>query len=388
MMIIRPRAAISLAPTNGVSAPLTSITTRFDRAEGESEHMALITLTDVVKEYPSPKRRAPAIRAVDGVSLSIEKGDIYGVIGYSGAGKSTMVRLINALEPTTSGSIHVDGVDITKLPETKLRSVRAGIGMIFQQFNLFNSRNVAGNVAYPLRVAKTPKAEREKRIAELLEFVGLSEKARAFPDQLSGGQKQRVGIARALATNPSILLADESTSALDPQTTADVLQLLKKANEELGVTIIVITHEMDVVKEIASHVAVMEHGKVVEQGEVFDIFANPKAPATQRFVSTVVQGVPDSGLRADLSARHPGTLVTLSFRDGRTNQGEALSILHAAGLTFELVYGGMNEIRGRSFGDLTFAIQGDRAALRGALDRIRELAVVTEFRDAAMGGAA
>lgn len=299
-----------------------------------------------------------------------------------------MVRLINALEPTTSGSIHVDGVDITTLSETKLRSVRAGIGMIFQQFNLFNSRNVAGNVAYPLRVAKTPKAEREKRIAELLEFVGLSEKARAFPDQLSGGQKQRVGIARALATNPSILLADESTSALDPQTTADVLQLLKKANQELGVTIIVITHEMDVVKEIASHVAVMEHGKIVEQGEVFDIFANPQAPATQRFVSTVVQGVPDAALRSDLNARHPGTLVTLSFRDGRTNQGQALRILHEAGITVELVYGGMNEIRGRSFGDLTFALQGDAAAQRRALDQIRELAVVTEFQDTNAGGAA
>ncbi|WP_424467484.1 methionine ABC transporter ATP-binding protein [Pseudoclavibacter helvolus] len=350
--------------------------------------MALITLTDVVKEYPSPKRGAPVIRAVDGVSLDIEAGDIYGVIGYSGAGKSTMVRLINALEPTTSGSIHVDGVDITKLTETKLRSVRAGIGMIFQQFNLFNSRNVAGNVAYPLRVAKTPKAERDKRIAELLEFVGLSEKARAFPDQLSGGQKQRVGIARALATNPSILLADESTSALDPQTTADVLQLLKKANQELGVTIIVITHEMDVVKEIASHVAVMEHGKVVEQGEVFDIFANPRAPATQRFVSTVVQGIPDAELRADLSARHPGTLVTLSFRDGRTNQAQALRILHDAGITVELIYGGMNEIRGKSFGDLTFALQGDADARRRALDEISGLAVVTEFDDITAGGAA
>ncbi|WP_371029755.1 methionine ABC transporter ATP-binding protein [Pseudoclavibacter sp. JSM 162008] len=350
--------------------------------------MALITLTDVVKEYPAPKRGAPVIRAVDGVSLNIEAGDIYGVIGYSGAGKSTMVRLINALEPTTSGSIHVDGVDITKLPETKLRSVRAGIGMIFQQFNLFNSRNVAGNVAYPLRVAKTPKAEREKRVAELLEFVGLSEKARAFPDQLSGGQKQRVGIARALATNPSILLADESTSALDPQTTADVLQLLKKANEELGVTIIVITHEMDVVKEIASHVAVMEHGKIVEQGEVFDIFANPEASATQRFVSTVVQGIPDAELRADLGARHPGTLVTLSFRDGRTNQGQALRILHEAGITVELVYGGMNEIRGKSFGDLTFALQGDADARRRALDEIGGLAVVTEFDDITAGGAA
>ncbi|MGO2111938.1 MAG: methionine ABC transporter ATP-binding protein, partial [Pseudoclavibacter sp.] len=294
--------------------------------------MTLISLRDVEKRYPPASKGGEPIRAIDGVSLDINAGDMYGIIGYSGAGKSTLVRLINALEPVTSGSIEIDGTDITGLPETGLRQIRSGIGMIFQQFNLFNSRNVAGNVAYPLRVAKWPKAEREQRVAELLDWVGLSDRARNFPDQLSGGQKQRVGIARALSTKPRILLADEATSALDPQTTEDVLGLLRRANEEFGVTIIVITHEMDVVKSICSHVAVMEKGKIVERGEVYDVFSSPATPATKRFVSTVVQTVPSEKELGELRARHGGRLVSVGVKSGETNQAEIFRRFGDAGV--------------------------------------------------------
>lgn len=230
--------------------------------------MALVSLSGVTKSYPTPG--GETVVAVDDVTLDIEQGNVYGIIGYSGAGKSTLVRLINALEPATSGRIVVDDVDLTTLSERELRAVRGGIGMIFQQFNLFASRNVRSNIAYPLKLAGWSKADIDERVAELLAFVGLSDKARAYPEQLSGGQKQRVGIARALATRPAILLADEATSALDPQTTHEVLSLLKRVNEEQGVTIVVITHEMDVIQTIATKVAVMEKGRVIETGDVFE----------------------------------------------------------------------------------------------------------------------
>lgn len=344
--------------------------------------MAMISMRDVVKEYPSAKRGADPIRAVDGVSVDINPGDIFGVIGYSGAGKSTLVRLINALEPSTSGVIEVDGTDITKLSESKLQKVRTDIGMIFQQFNLFNSRNVAANVAFPLNVANYPKEKRAERVKELLDFVGLADKARAYPDQLSGGQKQRVGIARALSTSPKILLADESTSALDPQTTSDVLDLLERVNRELGVTIVVITHEMDVIKRIASHVAVMEKGKVVEQGEVFDIFSTPQHPATQRFVSTIIPGIPSDRELADLRTRHQGLLATVTVNDEQTAQHEVLRRLLASGANAQLVFGGMNEVSGRSFGHLTFELTGEDAHIRESLAQVSQIASVTTLEGA------
>ncbi|GGA68827.1 methionine import ATP-binding protein MetN [Pseudoclavibacter endophyticus] len=340
--------------------------------------MALMSLRDVVKHYPSARKGGGPIRAIDGVSLDIEAGDIYGIIGYSGAGKSTLVRLINALERVSSGSIEIDGTDITTLPEPKLRAVRGGIGMIFQQFNLFNSRNVAGNVAYPLRVAKWPKADREQRVGELLDWVGLSDRARNYPDQLSGGQKQRVGIARALSTKPRILLADEATSALDPQTTEDVLGLLRRANEEFGVTIIVITHEMDVVKSICSHVAVMEEGHIVERGEVFDVFSSPQSPATRRFVSTVVQTVPSAQELAELRSRHDGRLVSVGVKSGETNQAEIFRRFGDADVDVELVYGGITEISGKSFGQLTFSLSGNAEDIDRAIAGVREIAEVAD----------
>lgn len=341
--------------------------------------MPIVTLTNVSKAYPSRNPDSGPIVAVDDVTLSIEKGDVFGIIGYSGAGKSTLVRLINALEPATGGTITVDGVDITALRERELRGVRGGIGMIFQQFNLFASKSVRANIAYPLKLAGWSKADIDRRVTELLSFVGLADKARAYPEQLSGGQKQRVGIARALATGPAILLADEATSALDPQTTHEVLDLLKRVNEEQGVTIVVITHEMDVIQTIATRVAVMEAGRVIEQGDVFDVFSAPQNPASQRFVGTVVKGVPSPSELSVLRERHQGRLVTFSFRDGDSSQAQVFLDLASAGLDFELVYGGINDIRGRAFGHLTLAIRGDGAAVDGALAAISERVEVTEI---------
>lgn len=344
--------------------------------------MAIVSLIDVSKTYPPASRGEAETVAVDSVSLQIEKGDIFGIIGYSGAGKSTLVRLINALEPATSGSILVDGTDITRMSEKQLRRMRGGIGMIFQQFNLFSSKTVAANVAYPLKLAGWSKADIDDRVSELLAFVGLADRVHAYPEQLSGGQKQRVGIARALATRPAILLADEATSALDPQTTHEVLQLLQRVNKEQGVTIVLITHEMDVIQTIATKVAVMEGGRVIEHGDVFDVFSRPQNPASQRFVATVIKGVPSPAEAASLRARHDGRLVTFSFRDGDSSQAQVFLDLAEAGVEFELVYGGINDIRGRAFGHLTLSLRGDAATIDAVLAKIRVHAEATETGEA------
>lgn len=347
--------------------------------------MPVIELTDVTKTFPPRTRGEQPLVALDNVSLEIEQGDIFGIIGYSGAGKSTLVRLINALERSTSGSIVVGGEELSTLKERELRRIRLGIGMVFQQFNLFTSRTVWGNVEYPLNVAGVPKEQHQKRISELLHFVGLADKAHAYPDQLSGGQKQRVGIARALATSPSILLADEATSALDPETTREVLELLKRVNQELGVTIVVITHEMEVIRSIAHKVAVMDSGRIIERGDVFDIFANPQADATKKFVSTVVQAVPEPAELDALRRRHPGRIVTLSFSDSSDSDADASQSsvfleLASGGVGFELIYGGINDIQGRTFGHLTLSLTGADAAIDAALERIAAVVAVTEVR--------
>ncbi|TAJ50182.1 MAG: methionine ABC transporter ATP-binding protein [Herbiconiux sp.] len=345
--------------------------------------MALVSLRDVSKTYPPSSRNGSPVTAIDHVSLDVEEGDVYGIIGYSGAGKSTLVRLVNSLETVTSGSIQVDGIEVSDLRERELQKLRLGIGMIFQQFNLFSSKSVWKNIAYPLEVARTPKAEIMARVEELLSFVGLTDKAKNYPEQLSGGQKQRVGIARALATSPRILLADEATSALDPETTQEVLALLKRVNEEFGVTIIVITHEMDVIQTLATKVAVMDGGRVVEQGDVFDVFSRPREASSKRFVSTVVRGIPSPTELAVLRERHEGRIVTLSFRDGNTSQGDVFLRLAQAGIAFELVYGGINDIRGQVFGHLTLALRGDPPTIDAAL---ADLATTVEITDLGITG--
>ncbi|RYB93626.1 methionine ABC transporter ATP-binding protein [Nocardioides oleivorans] len=340
--------------------------------------MPLVELTDVHKTFPAA-RGGTQVEAIRGVDLSVDAGEIVGIVGYSGAGKSTLVRLVNALEPTTSGSVRIDGHEITGLKERELRAVREGIGMIFQQFNLFRSRTVWGNIAYPLEVAGVPKDERHRRISDLLHFVGLAEKAHSHVEELSGGQKQRVGIARALATNPSLLLADESTSALDPETTQEVLALLRRVNRELGITIIVITHEMDVVRSLAHRVVVMEAGRIVEQGPVLEVLANPQQPVTRRFVATIVDDEPGTEALAALRARHAGTFVKLAFRGDEVRQSDVFAALLEHRVRFELVFGGIEEVQGDTFGNLTLALDGEPDDVRAAVAAVGALVPTTEL---------
>ena len=310
-----------------------------------------IVFRDVTKVFKQGKKE---IRALQDISTHIPAGSIVGIIGYSGAGKSTLVRQINGLDRPTSGQILLDGQDIVPLPESQMRKLRSDIGMIFQQFNLFSSRNVAGNVAYPLRLQGMPKQQREERVKELLEFVGLSDKGKAYPEQLSGGQKQRVGIARALATNPSLLLADEATSALDPSTTRDVLELLRKVNRELGITIVVITHEMEVVRSIADSVIVMENGRIVEQGSVYEVFSNPQTKTAANFVATSLRNTPDM-VEAEALQSENGRLFTVTMAEG-IGFFDAISKLSAAGVTVNIVHGGVTTLQNHSFGRLTLRL--------------------------------
>jgi D-methionine transport system ATP-binding protein len=325
---------------------------------------ALVRIRDVSKRY------GDAV-ALDGVTLDIEEGRVQGVIGYSGAGKSTLVRLINGLERPTSGQVFVGDDEISALPERRLRQIRGGIGMIFQQFNLFRSRTVAGNVAYPLTVAGVPRAERDRTVARLLDFVGLLERAHQYPEQLSGGQKQRVGIARALVRDPRLLLADEATSALDPETTADVLALLDRVNRELGVTIVLITHEMDAIRAIADRVAVMEAGRVIEHGDLYDVFATPTTPAAARFVRTVLHDRPSATTVARLRASHEGRLFTVRVPDRKGFTAELSRTFAAHGVEEQLVFGGISEIAERPVGSLTYALGGSDGAIGDLLAALR-----------------
>ncbi|MBT2503466.1 methionine ABC transporter ATP-binding protein [Curtobacterium sp. ISL-83] len=344
---------------------------------------ALVELRGVSKHY----RRADTgetVVAVEDVSLDVHRGEVLGVIGYSGAGKSTLVRLVNALELPSSGNVTVAGQDLTAIPERDRRQARRKIGMIFQQFNLFRSRTIAGNVAYPLKVAGVPKDERDRRVAELLDFVGLLERAHAYPEQLSGGQKQRVGIARALATNPELLLADEATSALDPDTTAEVLALLRRVNRELGVTIVVITHEMDAVRQIADRVAVMEQGRVVEVGGVYEVFSAPQTDAAQRFVRTALHDRPSAEQLSRLREHHPGRIVTVQITDEQGLQNRIDRVWRDHDIAAELVFGGVGEIRERRIGSLTYELTAaDGPSIDRALVALRTAGITVDEEAAA-----
>ncbi|MHA2788143.1 methionine ABC transporter ATP-binding protein [Corynebacterium sp. S7] len=318
-----------------------------------------IEFRDITKVFSTGSSE---VRALDNINLTVEPGEILGVIGYSGAGKSTLVRLINGLDTPSSGSLLLDGTDIVGMPESKLRTMRRNIGMIFQQFNLFSSRSAAGNIEYPLKLAGMDKQQRKARVQDLLEFVGLSDKGKSYPEQLSGGQKQRVGIARALATNPTLLLADEATSALDPETTHEVLTLLRRVNEELGLTIVVITHEMDVVRSIADKVAVMEEGRIVEYGSVYEVFSNPQTHVAQRFVSSSLRNTPDLVEAEDLLA-HEGRLFTIDLTED-SGFFEASATLREHGGTISIVHGGVTTLQQHSFGKMTVRLGGDDAAVQ------------------------
>ncbi|SIT74119.1 methionine ABC transporter ATP-binding protein [Edaphobacillus lindanitolerans] len=318
------------------------------------------------------------VHAVKDVTLTVEQGDIFGIIGFSGAGKSTLLRLVNLLERPTSGRIEIGGTDVTSLSAKELRRQRQNIGMIFQNFNLFNSRTVAGNIAYPLKLAGTPKTEISRRVTELLQFVGLADKAANYPDQLSGGQKQRVGIARALASNPDILICDEATSALDPDTTSDILRLLKKVNREFGITILLITHEMEVIQSICTKVAVMEDGEVIETGGVFDVFTDPQHGTTERFIRSVQQDLPSPGILKEWRDAGGGKLYRLLFKGPIANEPVLSRVTAKHGVTFNIVYGSVRELQERLFGNLIVSFAGDPVATAAAIDEIATLTDIEE----------
>ncbi|SHH06759.1 D-methionine transport system ATP-binding protein [Jatrophihabitans endophyticus] len=338
-----------------------------------------VRLADVTKTFPGRGRRDESATALAGVDLDVRRGEVFGIVGQSGAGKSTLVRMINGLETPTSGRVVVAGHDLTSLRGAEQRAAVRDIGMIFQQFNLFRSRTVAGNVAYPLKVAGVRQPERDRRVAELLDFVGLLARAHDHPEQLSGGQKQRVGIARALATEPSLLLADEATSALDPETTREVLGLLRRVNRELGVTVVIITHEMDVIRAIADRVAVLDDGRVAEVGTVYDVFSRPQTTAAARFVATALQDRPSTATLERLRLTHPGRIVTVRVRDQAGLQTTLARSFLAHGVVAEIVFGGISELQDRPVGSLTYELTGDDAAVDGLLAELRDRGVdVTE----------
>ncbi|AWI13624.1 methionine ABC transporter ATP-binding protein [Caldibacillus thermoamylovorans] len=323
----------------------------------------MIDIKNLTKTYFSKDRE---VKAVDNVSITIHDGEIFGIVGYSGAGKSSLLRCINLLERPTSGKITVDGVDLTKLDNKRLRQARLKIGMIFQHFNLVSQKTVAENIAFALKASKTPKNRIEKRVDELLDMVGLADKKDVYPGQLSGGQKQRVGIARALANNPKVLLCDEATSALDPTTTKSILNLLKKINKELNITIVIITHEMDVVKEICHRMAIMENGRIVEQGNVYDIFASPKEQLTKEFIQSVVSfDLPKATLRL-----LKGTLVKLLFRGEVAGEGVVSETLKKFQINGNFLHGSIEYIQERPLGIFIMELTGDQEEINKAIHYI------------------
>ncbi|MBP3039819.1 methionine ABC transporter ATP-binding protein [Bacillaceae bacterium Marseille-Q3522] len=338
----------------------------------------MIELKDIYKTY---QRNGISIEALKGVNVKVETGDIFGVIGYSGAGKSTLIRLVNYLEKPTEGQVLVDGADLADFTVRQLRVVKKRIGMIFQHFNLLESKKIYDNVAIPLVLLKKSKREIRERVTELLEFVGLSEKANSYPSELSGGQKQRVGIARALASNPSILLCDEATSALDPQTTHSILQLLKKINAEYNITIMIITHEMSVIQEICNRVAVMEEGKIIEQGSVLEVFGQPKHPTTRNFVRTVFHHQVPDGIKDTQKIGAEGKLLTLKFIGESASEPIINNVIRTYDITINILSANTSEIQGTTLANMTLQINGDPAAVNAALQYIKDQGVKVKEAD-------
>ncbi|MGM1017142.1 MAG: methionine ABC transporter ATP-binding protein [Actinomycetota bacterium] len=317
-----------------------------------------IRLAQVSKDYPSPRKGEP-VRVLDDIDISVRSGEVYGLIGRSGAGKSTLLRMINGLEVPTSGRVFVDGVDVHALPAAELRVLRHSIGMVFQQFNLWNSRTVYSNIATPLKLAGWGDAEISRRVGELLDFVGLGSKAFARPRKLSGGQKQRVGIARAIAARPSVLLADEATSALDPQTTTEIVDLLGSVNREFGITIVVVTHEMDVMSRLADRVSILDQGRVVESGDIHQILAKPVHPVTAGLVGSYTGTMLSADDRAALAARFLGRRISVSM-DGAAADGPLLSSLaREHGVDFAIIQGGVSRVKDRPYGQLSLELHGE-----------------------------
>ena len=309
-----------------------------------------------------------AVEALKNVSLSIPDGDIFGIIGMSGAGKSTLVRCINMLERPDSGSVEIDGCDLSNLSEKELRAVRRDITMIFQGFNLLMQRNCLKNVCFPLELTGVKKAEAKKKALELLDIVGLGDKAKAYPAELSGGQQQRVAIARALATNPKVLLCDEATSALDPTTTNSILELIRNINEKLGITVIIITHQMSVVESICKHVAILDDGEVVEQGEVSEVFSHPKSKVAQCLV------LPENNSDSVVISESGDRIIRVVF-NGAAATGTPLIARMAVqkGIEANIAYASTKSINGKVYGSMLLGIAGDDNNVNSAIEYLTHM---------------
>jgi len=339
----------------------------------------IIELKDIYKTFTD---NGKTFNAVENASVSIEKGEIYGIIGFSGAGKSTLVRTINLLGRPTAGSVTVRGKDMLSLSPRELREERKTIGMIFQHFNLMKSRNVFDNVAFPLKRSGLSKTEIADKVHQLLELVEISDKEKHYPSQLSGGQKQRVAIARALANNPDILLCDEATSALDPTTTKSILKLLKKLNQQLGLTIVIITHQMEVIKEICDKVAVMENGVIVEQGEVFNIFANPQNEVTRRFIratsnlTKIEQLIEEDSpvIKLDKGDK----LVRFSYIQKDVSEPIISATSRLYDITINIIFAEIDFVQNAPIGGTVAILSGKTEAIDRALDHIRDEGVGVE----------
>lgn len=343
----------------------------------------MITLNNINVTFKQDKR---TVVAVDDVTLNINKGDIYGIIGYSGAGKSTLVRTINLLQrPTNNGKVVIAGTDITFLNAKALREARKKIGMIFQHFNLMNSLSVFDNVAFPLKKSGLTKEQIEHKVKELLELVGLSDKINTYPRQLSGGQKQRVAIARSLANDPDVLLCDEATSALDPKTTYSILELLKQVNQKLGITIVIITHEMQVVKEICNRVAVMENGKVIEEGSILKIFTQPQNQLTKDFIDTAThinKGIETVLAHEQLLNLKAGdVLVKISFVGSSTGEPLITKLSTHYQVSANILFGNVEIVQETPVGTLLVALSGEHDNIEQSLLYIVESGATIEILD-------
>ncbi|WP_218696553.1 methionine ABC transporter ATP-binding protein [Acinetobacter harbinensis] len=335
----------------------------------------MIEFKNISKHY---QLKGQTIRALDQINLKIPAGSIFGIIGYSGAGKSTLIRLINLLERPDQGQVMINQTDFTALDARSLRQERTNIGMIFQHFNLLQTKTVAANIEMPLKLLGIHKAEREKRLNELLDFIDLKHKKDAFPDELSGGQKQRVGIARALANHPKILLCDEATSALDPQTTKSVLALLKKINQEQGITIVMVTHEMDVIETVCDYVAVMEQGQVIETGSTLDIFSQPKHPTTKNFIQTVLQQQLPVSILKNLENQNRHSIYCLQFLGKSAQETVVQAVIKQFDISLNILFANMTEINGTVIGQMFIQLLGDPATIQQAIDFLQQSGVQVE----------
>ena len=337
----------------------------------------VIEIRHLCKTYGNGPSRVEALRDIN---IGIRKGEVFGFIGQSGAGKSSLVRCLAALETATSGQILVDGVELSTLRGRRLQEYRRKLGLVFQHFNLLMNSTVFENVAFPLRVARKPKAYINQRVTELLEMVGLPDKRDAYPAQLSGGQKQRVGIARALAAEPDIVMCDEATSALDPATTESIMELIRDINKKMGITFIIITHEMEVIKHVCDRVAILEDGRVIEEGSVVDVCAYPKTETAKRFFRLVDTALTNKAYQQAL--RVPGVLAKLSFVGDSTPEPFVSECVNKFGVVVSILSGNIAEVGDTLVGNLVVKIRGTDEAIANALEYMQEHGVRADILQA------